>query len=1649
MKIHIASPEGLDKSEHDAIRVLEENLPKHWVGYAGILLLDNKRKSLEFDVLIFAEDRILMVELKNWSGKIHMEDEHWIQTTPSGREIKHPSPIDTKRKHAQRIKSMFDQELKKLWGNVFYEIQAMVVLSGSAVVTQKSPKDKGFVVSLDEFKTIGNPHAYRDILPETAAESFFCRNPNKRPFAPEQIKVFEDWKRGGNKVQLRQRNEAGYVITEKTPHLQGPNGFYNEWDAEHERDPEDKGQVRQWDFNKLAHVGTDMSVRAFYGLREDRTQRHIRKQDSQLGKDYLLEPKHYLQEDTLAVDMAEVYQLPPLADRLDEYLDSFKPSVENRTLLLRALLTPLAGMHSMGVYHRDLSARRLWWDKERSAIIVSGLTCAKFPDQGHKSISDMRQELSTSGIILPEDASGATDVLGQAIDVFQIGVLCYQIAYGEKLSLPAKAPPEWVEPSNDPFEGKLHGFIQKCFEINANDRHQDAVEMLKQLSLLLNYQNIETNEDKERVLEQLHDYSNNTIPLSVYQQLGDIDNDMLRQRMSYKSTTADGLNCSVRIFMNARPNKDNHGQSQRLLHFFERCSVASTNVLPIPKLIEFGCGMMGTHIVQEFAEGENLEQWMERSDRPYEQRYDLADAIIRAIHNLHDLELSHGDLKPENILVREIEGKLSILLLDMFDLDLDGLAPSNSDYSPKTDVSATARDRYAVYMIVDELFGGCIHTGAKKIRDELRNALGGENVVPLNLDMLRRTMTVANEPEPADIEPMIIENHGFTSPDGELFEMDSGCYHLSVRKRNDLRLFFYGASHKLTVVMKANGDALTINRIFYGRLGTGEIVNDTRNAKKNGNTAMPVEKPFLLKKGKFGDPNIDLIEFVKTLHVVQHALEIEPAVKELVSASNAGNVPIKNLWKRLVEVERETLPTVTVIKEPKEIDGAVHVLINENIDAFEFGDNDVINVTTDDHDTKFGQLDVHKSGNGILVFTDEGRNNHFRMQNICVGTILTLSNSGNDVSWERRERALTRVLSGDAVMQDLTERFITGPKGEQPPALPMPTNEQIKRYGLDESKNEAFLYLLQNPLSVLMGPPGTGKTTILSAALDYLLNEVGVRWILVVSQSHTAADEVANRVRELNSKREQSEVNFKIPSIVRLGDRGRISQGMLDVHASALQDQTRTAFHRDLEVRMLSLAARLKLPKQFVLDSAALYRSSGRELFEYTRARSELREAKLAITNPDNLKEVEQATLLAAERRVDSLTSSLERRLTAHTDMPAQVLAHSKPLHAVLNIIAERCQVNNPQRVERMAEVIKVAHHWYQRLATDETGYAAFSARTRQLVVGTLVGIGHGGYQLDKSSFDLVVIDEAGRATFSELAIAMQSAKRVLLVGDHKQLTPSYDPDHICKVSRDLSMSMEEVKRTDFERAFNLNDGHMLSKQYRMAPAIGEIISQCFYNGNLQTGREVAPKWMERLPTPWNKTVSWIDTSESKVLETNANKGVANEAEVDLLSSLLEQLIADEEALEQLQVWNEKDSTPAIGVITGYRNQVELLQQRLESASWAVPIRNMVKIDTIDSYQGSENRIIMLSLVRHNSDNKGGFMTDEARVNVALSRAKERLVVVGAGSMWTKANEGAPLARVYDYIRRQQNTSDSEFLIIKSSALETTSSAENKEATHA
>lgn len=1166
-----------------------------------------------------------------------------------------------------------------------------------------------------------------------------------------------------------------------------------------------------------------MSLRAFLGLREERAIRYIQKINRQLSNDYLLDFKHDLNEDSLAVDMAEVYALPQLVERLDDYLNTASLTADERLAMIRSVLTPIAAMHAIGVYHRDLSTTRLWWDKTRGAVLVSGLVSSKFPDMGNVSLTDLRQELSCSRVELPEDALGAVEVRGQTIDVFQLGALMYEIAYRTKLPKPSDGWTEWITPppESDPFDGRLHSWFQKALEPEINNRFENAGQMLEELAKRVNLQNMDTNEDKQRVLDELTSFGTQVIPMMMFLQDPNYppEQDVIRQRLSYRSRTADGAACVVRIFMAARPNPDNHGQSIRLLHFLNRCKVASNNVVPVPKLIDFGHGMNGTHVVQEYVEGINLENWLKRKNNSYEHRYQVADEIIRAVNKMHDLDLSHGDLKPENILVQETEGCINVLLLDMFDMDFSGLSPSNSMYAPKADVSSSARDRYAVYLLVDEVFGGCSHKGASKIRSEIKNALGSDlQSVPRDLELLRRTMSIANEVEPETVASIYFYSSDIVDDDQE-FMMDSGIYHLSARRQaNRLQVFILGFTHKLTVNLDIDGTKLKESkRSYYRQMSGKDLTTDSRLESRRDRNLMPIAQPIQLKKLKGTANNNEFIDFLNTLPVIRQLLNLEDgSVKQLPLPTN-GSLPLRQLWRRLVEVERETLPTVTVTKDAVQKDNLIHVQTSENINDFEFSHEDEINVSTDQLETPLGQLDVKSSGDGLLVLKERVGSNQFRLKNIKEGVILTLSNQGNDVSWSRRNQALNRVLAGEAAMGDLTERFISGAHGEQPPALPSISDKQLKLYGLDESKELAFRYILENPFSVLMGPPGTGKTTLSSALLHHLMTSGEVRRILVVSQSHVAADEVAVRAREMMTKFSETQISQLQPSIVRLGDRERISKEMLDVHTSALQDKVRTKFHSELEIRILALSSRLKLPKNFVLAAAGLYRSCGLELFNFERERHTLVETKIAASNGPLDRDTD-VNLQLTNRRLERLSSSLEGRLKAYTDEPQQILSHNSPLLAALEVIAETHQVHNPQRIRRMADVIKVTHHWFKRLETDQRGYAAFAARTRQLVVGTLVGIGSEAYQIHKNSFDLVIIDEAGRATFSELAIAMQSAKRILLVGDHKQLAPSYDSEQINEVCRTLKLNKSEVTASDFERAFNLNNGQMLSTQYRMPP---------------------------------------------------------------------------------------------------------------------------------------------------------------------------------------------------------------------------------------
>jgi superfamily I DNA and/or RNA helicase len=110
------------------------------------------------------------------------------------------------------------------------------------------------------------------------------------------------------------------------------------------------------------------------------------------------------------------------------------------------------------------------------------------------------------------------------------------------------------------------------------------------------------------------------------------------------------------------------------------------------------------------------------------------------------------------------------------------------------------------------------------------------------------------------------------------------------------------------------------------------------------------------------------------------------------------------------------------------------------------------------------------------------------------------------------------------------------------------------------------------------------------------------------------------------------------------------------------------------------------------------------------------------------------------------------------------------------------------------------------------------------------------------------------------------------------------------------------------------------------------------------------------------------------------------------------------------------DDNQPIGIICAYSEQKHLLQREFSEQEWASNFRHLVKIDTVDSYQGKENRIIILSLTRNNDQFKQGFLESPQRANVSISRAMDRLVIVGAARMWREKNRDFPFGRVLSYI---------------------------------
>ncbi|MBN2881395.1 IGHMBP2 family helicase [Candidatus Woesearchaeota archaeon] len=225
---------------------------------------------------------------------------------------------------------------------------------------------------------------------------------------------------------------------------------------------------------------------------------------------------------------------------------------------------------------------------------------------------------------------------------------------------------------------------------------------------------------------------------------------------------------------------------------------------------------------------------------------------------------------------------------------------------------------------------------------------------------------------------------------------------------------------------------------------------------------------------------------------------------------------------------------------------------------------------------------------------------------------------------------------------------------------------------------------------------------------------------------------------------------------------------------------------------------------------------------------------------------------------------------------------------------------------------------------------------------------------LENLTFDLVLIDEAGQSTEPSCLIPISKAKKVILVGDHKQLPPTI----LSQDAKELSISM-------FERMMNNCRYSLLDTQYRMHPLINEFPSGEFYNGLLKSADSTK---MHTGSKVFDKNVVFI---ECFGIEKTHTKSFFNLEEVEVVVKLIEKYAS------------KKYKGEDIGVISPYNGQVKKIKDRMP----------FVEVNTIDGFQGREKNIIIISLVRSKSEL--GFLKDLRRLNVALTRAITELVVIG------------------------------------------------------
>ena len=627
---------------------------------------------------------------------------------------------------------------------------------------------------------------------------------------------------------------------------------------------------------------------------------------------------------------------------------------------------------------------------------------------------------------------------------------------------------------------------------------------------------------------------------------------------------------------------------------------------------------------------------------------------------------------------------------------------------------------------------------------------------------------------------------------------------------------------------------------------------------------------------------------------------------------------------------------------------------------------------------------------------------------------LVIDGGGNRSSIQTQRRAVNAVRyeNGDLARPEL-RTIVLDPRAAAPPLPVEPPLSSIER--LDDAKQQAVLRALGAPeLFLVQGPPGTGKTRFISEVVVQVLASEPDARILLASQTHVALDNAIVRLQSAGVDRlvRLSSSEDKVaPDAQPLLMDGQVQQWAARIRERSEQWMRERAAGEGLDPEQYQRALALQ------------------ELHWLVRDELELEEAARAVQARAE-EDVDPSTGMVAERgdrqrladeleaAQDKLAAAVRRRRRFARDHPGRLpsdAADGDP--AVLELASSSELETLFAAAPALGAMVGLHVRWLERIRVSR-GLEQALLQTRNVVAGTCIGFAGAPGMADVDPFDICIIDEASKATATQALVPMIRSRKWILVGDPKQLPPMQE-----EVMRDAALverfglDKERLSETLFDRLLGAGDESqtLLTTQHRMTRAIGDLVSSCFYAGRLDTVNE------ERLAAPLlERPVMWIDTSGAEGRQEQRSSISGSHSKVNTYESrLVRRFLA---ALQRHAAQGLVAGAPAgrpldVLVLAPYVEQVHELERERLALPESPHVR--ARVHTVDAVQGQEADITVFSCTRSNPRGDVGFLgaSEQGRINVALSRSRLGLVLVGDASFW--AGRQVPLATVLRYIREE------------------------------